>query len=94
LPLDDFVAQSALTMQVVGMIGPHHQRFGVSTPYCSAIAATRLPALERFAFYDRAAARYDRRKPPAKTRLYGNILLKRRGPAVLPARAATVALNA
>ena len=76
LPLDDFVEQAAFTMQVVGdaaAVPPAVQDFaavlqrhgfGPSAP------------LERFAFYERAAAAFAV-VATGETRVYGNILLKK-----------------
>ena len=76
LPLDDFVAQAALTMQVVGDdqstppavldFDAVLQRHGCEPTH----------ALERFAFYDRAAKAFAI-VATGEARLYGNILLKK-----------------
>ena len=76
LPLDDFVAQAALTMQVVGDAGavPEVVReFGavLLRHGCAASAP-----LERFAFYERAAGAFAI-VATGETRVYGNILLKK-----------------
>ena len=76
LPLDDFVEHAALTMQVVGdatsvppvvaefdaVLARHHERTSA--------------ALERFAFYARAAAAFAV-VATGETRIYGNILVKK-----------------
>ncbi len=76
LPLDDFVKQAAFTMQVVGdaaAVPPAVQDFAavLQRHGCGASAA-----LERFAFYERAAAAFAV-VATGETRVYGNILLKK-----------------
>lgn len=76
LPLDDFVPHAAVTMQVVGDtaavpevvrdFGTVLQRHGHGP----------AEALERFAFYERAAAAFAV-VATGETRVYGNILLKK-----------------
>ncbi|MET3899942.1 L-fucose mutarotase [Devosia sp. UYZn731] len=77
MPLDDFVDEAAITMQVVGDAGArppivdefdaivkkHEPKMGVSS-------------LERFAFYDRVKTGYAIVQS-GERRLYGNILLKK-----------------
>lgn len=77
MPLDDFVDQAAICMQVVGdankrepvmdafetIVKRHEPAMGIST-------------LERFAFYDRVKTGYAIVQT-GETRLYGNILLKK-----------------
>ncbi|HWU19238.1 MAG TPA: RbsD/FucU domain-containing protein [Devosia sp.] len=77
MPLDDFVDQAAICMQVVGdankrepvmdafetIVKKHEPAMGIST-------------LERFAFYDRVKTGYAIVQT-GETRLYGNILLKK-----------------
>ncbi len=76
LPLDDFVAQAAFTMQVVGdpdAIPPAVAEFNAVLQRQGYGAAT---ALERFAFYERAASAFAI-VATGETRGYGNILLKK-----------------
>ena len=77
MPLDDFVDQAAICMQVVGdankrepvmdafetIVKKHEPAMGIST-------------LERFAFYDRVKTGYAVVQT-GETRLYGNIILKK-----------------
>ncbi len=76
LPLDDFVEQAAYTMQVVGdaaAVPPAVQDFATVLQHhgCGPSAP-----LERFAFYERAAAAFAV-VATGETRVYGNILLKK-----------------
>lgn len=76
LPLDDFVSQAAFTMQVVGdadTTPPAVKDFDeiLRKHGCAATAA-----LERFAFYERAALAFAV-VATGETRIYGNILLKK-----------------
>lgn len=76
LPLDDFVAQSAFTMQVVGdaaAVPAAVQDFHAVLQRHGAPAAGTL---ERFAFYERAAAAFAV-VATGETRIYGNIILKK-----------------
>lgn len=77
LPLDDFVPDPAVVMQVVGDAG---QVPPVVTEYENIVAryepAVKLTALERFAFYRRANAGYAIVQT-GEQRLYGNIILKK-----------------
>lgn len=76
LPLDDFVPDAAFTMQVVGdasAVPPAVQDFAEVLQR----HGERAPAaLERFAFYARAAQAFAV-VATGETRLYGNILLKK-----------------
>jgi L-fucose mutarotase len=77
MPLDDFVPDPAIVMQVVGDAS---QRPPV-VEACAAILARHEPkvlltSLERFAFYRRAAAGYAIIQS-GEQRLYGNIILKK-----------------
>lgn len=75
-PLDDFVPQAALTMQVVG---DPAARPPVVVGFDAVLAAHACPpssGLERFAFYERAAAAFAI-VATGETRIYGNILLKK-----------------
>jgi L-fucose mutarotase len=76
LPLDDFVPQAALTMQVVGdpdARPPVVMEFDavLQSHGCAASAS-----LERFAFYTRAAGAFAI-VATGETRIYGNLLLKK-----------------
>jgi L-fucose mutarotase len=76
LPLDDFVAQAALTMQVVGDAAAVPE---VVKAFDATLARHGCPAsaaLERFAFYERAAAAFAI-VATGERRIYGNILLKK-----------------
>lgn len=76
LPLDDFVAQAALTMQVVGDASavPDVVRDFDATLVRHGCAPSS--ALERFAFYQRAAGAFAI-VATGERRVYGNILLKK-----------------
>jgi L-fucose mutarotase len=76
LPLDDFVSQAALTMQVVG---DPAARPPVVAEFDAVLQQHGCPpstALERFAFYERAAAAFAI-VATGEVRIYGNILLKK-----------------
>ena len=78
MPLDTFVPDPALTMQVVG--DPEAVPAAV-TDFQNIIDTTadnpaRIQGLERFAFYDRAASAFAVIQT-GERRLYGNILLKK-----------------
>jgi len=77
MPLDDFVPDPAIVMQVVGDAG---QRPPVVVEYEKIVArfepALKLNSLERFAFYKRANAGYAMVQT-GEQRLYGNIILKK-----------------
>ncbi len=76
LPLDDFVDQPALTMQVVGDASAVPEvvlAFNASLRQHGAVAST---AIERSAFYERAAAAFAI-IATGECRVYGNILLKK-----------------
>ncbi|WP_299986738.1 RbsD/FucU family protein [uncultured Ruegeria sp.] len=78
MPLDTFVSDPALTMQVVG--DPEAVPVAVAD-FQSIIDATadnpqRIQGLERFAFYDRAANAFAIVQT-GERRLYGNIILKK-----------------
>jgi L-fucose mutarotase len=77
MPLDDFVPDPAIVMQVVGDAG---QRPPVVTEYEKIVARhepkVKLNSLERFAFYKRANAGYAILQS-GEQRLYGNIILKK-----------------
>ena len=77
MPLDDFVPDPVVVMQVVGDAG---QRPPVVEEYGRIIKRfepkMELTALERFAFYKRANAGYAMVQT-GEQRLYGNIILKK-----------------
>jgi L-fucose mutarotase len=77
MPLDDFVPDPVVVMQVVGDAG---QRPPVVVEYEKIVAhvepAVKLTSLERFAFYRRANAGYAMVQT-GEQRLYGNIILKK-----------------
>lgn len=77
MPLDDFVPDPAIVMQVVGDAG---QTPPIVTEYGRIVAryepAVKLSSLERFAFYARANAGYAIVQT-GEQRLYGNIILKK-----------------
>ena len=77
MPLDDFVDQAAICMQVVGHAG---KREPVMEEF-ERIVRTHEPkmglsSLERFAFYDRVKTGYAIVQS-GERRLYGNIILKK-----------------
>ncbi|WP_300069548.1 RbsD/FucU domain-containing protein [uncultured Ruegeria sp.] len=78
MPLDSFVPNPALTMQVVGE--PHIVPDAVADfqNIIDEVADNRVPVvgLERFAFYERAASAYVIVQT-GERRLYGNIILKK-----------------
>ena len=76
LPLDDFVAQAALTMQVVGDAGATPPVVNEFDAVLHRHGGGPSAALERFAFYQRAAAAFAI-VATGETRIYGNILLKK-----------------
>ena len=77
MPLDDFVPDPAIVMQVVGDAA---QRPPIVEAYAQIVArfepAVQLASLERFAFYRRANAGYAIVQT-GEQRLYGNIILKK-----------------
>jgi len=77
MPLDDFVPDPVVVMQVVGDAG---QRPPVVVEYEKIVSrfepAVKLTSLERFAFYKRANAGYAMVQT-GEQRLYGNIILKK-----------------
>jgi len=74
LPLDDFVDEAALTMQVVGKADDVPPAVAAFRGLVG--SATRCGTLERFAFYERAKGAYAIVQT-GETRLYGNIILKK-----------------
>ncbi len=78
MPLDTFVDDPALTMQVVGdpaAIPPTQVDFQEIIAK-TADAPRQIQTLERFAFYDRAATAFAVVQT-GERRLYGNIILKK-----------------
>jgi L-fucose mutarotase len=77
MPLDDFVDEAAICMQVVGNAS---QREPVMDEFDAIITkhepGMKLASLERFAFYERVAKGYAIVQS-GERRLYGNILLKK-----------------
>ena len=78
MPLDSFVEDPAHTMAVVGDPGaePAIVKEFQDIVHRVADVPSRLQALERFAFYDRARSAYAIVQT-GETRLYGNIILKK-----------------
>ena len=76
MPLDDFVEQAAWTMQVVGDADavPEVVQAFDATLHRHGVAASS--SIERFAFYERAAAAFAI-VATGERRVYGNILLKK-----------------
>ena len=77
MPLDDFVDEAALTMQVVG---DPDRREPIVEEFAAILRrhepGMRLGSLERFAFYERVGKGYAVVQT-GERRLYGNILLKK-----------------
>ncbi len=77
MPLDDFVDEAAICMQVVGNA---RQREPVMEEFDAIITkhepGMKLSSLERFAFYERVAKGYAIVQS-GERRLYGNILVKK-----------------
>ncbi|WP_170405177.1 RbsD/FucU family protein [Ruegeria arenilitoris] len=78
MPLDTFVPDPALTMQVVGdpKAVPEAVADFQSIIDTTADSPARIQGLERFAFYDRAASAFAIVQT-GERRLYGNIILKK-----------------
>ena len=78
MPLDTFVPDPALTMQVVGDPEEIPEAVRDFQTIIDEVAdnSTRIQGLERFAFYDRAATAYVIVQT-GERRLYGNIILKK-----------------
>lgn len=81
MPLDTFVAQAALTMQVVDDVAATPAAVADFNAVLQQHGCPPTASLERFAFYERAARAFAV-VATGETRLYGNILLKK---GVLPA---------
>lgn len=78
LPLDDFVPEAAVRMEVVGQPEAEQPIFAefVASLARHAGEGCRLGRLERFAFYDRASGCVAL-LATGERRLYGNIILKK-----------------
>jgi L-fucose mutarotase len=78
IPLDDFVAEAAWRMEVVGDPTTEQSIFDEFRRIIADREGTRfyLAALERFAFYERARNAFVI-VATGETRLYGNIILKK-----------------
>lgn len=78
MPLDSFVANPALTMQVVGEPDIVPDAVADLQNIIDEVADNPVPVqgLERFAFYERAASAYVIVQT-GERRLYGNIILKK-----------------
>ena len=76
LPLDDFVAQAAFTMQVVGDTDATPPAVKDFDAVLRRHGRGPSAALERFAFYERAAKAFAI-VATGETLIYGNILLKK-----------------
>ena len=76
LPLDSFVQQAALTMQVVGDASAVPEVVGEFNAVLQRHGCKAAASLERFAFYGRAAQAFAI-VATGETRIYGNILLKK-----------------
>ena len=75
-PLDDFVPQAALTMQVVGDPATRPPVVMEFDAVLHAHGCAASASLERFAFYTRAAGAFAI-VATGETRIYGNLLLKK-----------------
>ncbi|WP_428376503.1 RbsD/FucU family protein [Lichenicoccus sp.] len=74
LPLDDFVPDPAVTMQVVGDAGTIPEAVQDFTVILGAHDAPAPTTVERFAFYELAKSAYAIVQT-GETRLYGNIII-------------------
>ena len=75
-PLDTFVDQAALTMQVVGDAVAVPEAVADFNKVLQGHGCADAASLERFAFYERAAQAFAV-VATGETRIYGNILLKK-----------------
>ena len=75
-PLDDFVDHSVLTMQVVGNANDAPEVVQAFNATLLRHGAAASSSIERFAFYERAAAAFAI-VATGERRIYGNILLKK-----------------
>ena len=76
LPLDDFGAESAWTMQVVGDAAQEPPAVAEFRTTLRAAGEAEPATLERFAFYERAAAAFAVLQTGERRR-YGNIILRK-----------------
>ncbi|MDO8249053.1 MAG: RbsD/FucU domain-containing protein [Rhodoferax sp.] len=76
MPLDTFVPQAALTMQVVGDSSAVPEVVAEFNAVLQKQGCLATASLERFAFYERAAQAFAV-VATGETRIYGNILLKK-----------------
>jgi L-fucose mutarotase len=78
MPLDSFVPDPALSMEMVGDPEKRPEVVAAFQRIVNAMAdnPTRIRSLERFAFYDRARLAFAIVQT-GETRLYGNIILKK-----------------
>lgn len=78
MPLDDFVPEAAWRMEVVGDPSAEQPIFAEFRAIMAKREGreTRLGALERFAFYERAQGAYAI-VATGEARLYGNVILKK-----------------
>ncbi|WP_114972069.1 RbsD/FucU family protein [Rhodoferax ferrireducens] len=76
MPLDTFVPQAAFTMQVVGDSAAVPEVVAEFNAVLQKHGCQTAAALERFAFYERAAQAFAV-VATGETRIYGNILLKK-----------------
>lgn len=76
LPLDDFIPDPAVTMQVVGEPDTIPEAVGDFTRILHTHDGPSPVAIERFAFYDLARTAYAIVQT-GETRLYGNIILSK-----------------
>ena len=74
LPLDDFIPDPAVTMQIVGDAGAVPEAVAEFTRILQAQDGPAPTAIERYAFYDLAKTSYAIVQT-GETRLYGNIIL-------------------
>ena len=74
LPLDDFITDAAVTMQVVGDAAAVPEAVADFTRILRAHDGPAPVAIERFAFYDMARAAYAVVQT-GEDRLYGNVIL-------------------
>lgn len=74
MPLDSFVDEAALTMEVVGDAGSVPEVVGEFAKIID--GETKMGTIERFAFYDRAETSFAIVQT-GERRLYGNIIIKK-----------------
>lgn len=76
LPLDDFIPDAAVTMQIVGDAGAIPEAVADFTRILQAQNSPVPVSIERYAFYDLAKTAYAIVQT-GETRLYGNIILSK-----------------